>query len=288
MRWFEQIAPSFRQGLVEGGYSGGRTATIEGRYAEGHFERLPTLAADLLNQQVALVATVSLPAALATKAATTKIPIVFVVGEDPVEVGLVDKLNRPGGNITGISNFANVLAAKRLELLRELVPDGTQFGLLVNPNNPNAEPDAQVVRAAAEALGIKLLVVKAGSESEIDPAFATLVERRTRALCVNVDPLFTDHADQIVALAIRNRLPVIYPRREFVIAGGLVSYDSSFTDSFRQAGIYAGRILNGEKPADLPVQQTTRIELTVNLRTARALGLTIPLSLLARADEVIE
>jgi putative ABC transport system substrate-binding protein len=220
--------------------------------------------------------------------ATTKIPIVFVVGEDPVEVGLVDKLNRPGGNITGISNFANVLAAKRLELLRELVSDGTLFGLLVNPNNPNAEPDAQVVRAAAEALGIKLLVVKAGSEPEIDRAFATLLELRTRALCVNVDPFFMNRAEQIAALAIRNRLPVIYPRREFVIAGGLISYDSRYTDSFRQSGIYAGRILNGEKPADLPVQQTTRIELTVNLRAASALGLAIPQSLLARTDEVIE
>ncbi len=253
----------------------------------GHFDRLPALATDLVSREVVLIATITLPAALAAKAATAEIPIVFVVGEDPVKSGLVEKLNRPGGNVTGLSNFANLLAAKRLELVRQIVPKGMVFALLVNPNNPNAELDARDVRA--EALGVKLIVLKASNESEIDLAFATLVEQRVTALCVNVDPLFTTpQADQILRLATRHMVPTIYPRREFVTAGGLMSYDSSFSESFRQAGIYAVRILKGEKPAALPVQQTVRIELVINLKTARALGLTIPGSILARADEVIE
>jgi len=288
LRTIEQVAAPFRQGLIEGGYADPQGVTIEPRHADGQFDRLPALAAELVGRGVVLVVTSTLPAAFAAKAATATIPVVFVVGEDPVKVGLVESLKRPGGNVTGLSNFANLLAAKRLELVRELVPRGTLFALLVNPNNPNAEPDAQEVRAAAAALGVKLLVLTASTAIDIDRAFMTLIEQGASALCVNIDPLFTAQTGQIVGLAMQHKLPTIYPRREFVAAGGLMSYDSSFTESFRLAGIYAGRILRGEKPADLPVQQTSRIELVINLKTAKALGLTVPPSLLARADEVIE
>ena len=277
-----------RQGLVEGGYIDGRTVIIEYGFADGHFDRLPALASDLVSRRVAVIATVTLPAAMAAKAATTTIPVVFVIGEDPVKAGLVASLNRPGGNATGVSDFINQLGAKRLELVWQAAPRVALIGLLVNPSNPNAEPDAKEVEAAANGLGKKLFVVKATSDRELEAAFTTLAQERASALCVNIDPFFFGAQDQIIALAARYRLPAIYPRGEFVKAGGLMSYSPNRFGSWRQAGLYAARILHGEKPADLPVQQATNVELVINVKTAKALGLTIPQSLLLRADEVIQ
>ena len=277
-----------RQGLVEGGYIEGRTVTIEYGFADGHFDRLPALAGDLISRRVAVIATVTLPAAMAAKAATPTIPVVFVIGEDPVKAGVVASLNRPGGNASGVSDFINQLGAKRLELIRQAVPRVALIGLLVNPSNPNAEPDAKEVEAAANGLGQKLLVVKATSDRELDAAFTTLAQERAGAVCVNIDPFFFGAQDQIIALAARYRLAAIYPRSEFVKAGGLMSYSPSRFGSWRQAGLYAARILHGEKPADLPVQQATKVELVINVKTAKSLGLTIPPTLLVRADEVIE
>ena len=277
-----------RQGLVEGGYIEGRTVVIEYGFADGHFDRLPALASDLVSRRVAVIATVTLPAAMAAKAATLTIPVVFVIGEDPVKAGLVASLNRPGGNATGVSDFINQLGAKRLELIRQAVPRVALIGLLVNPSNPNAEPDAKEVKAAANGLGQKLLVVKATSDRELEAAFTTLAQERAGALCVNIDPFFFGAQDQIIALAARYRLPAIYPRAEFVKAGGLMSYSPNRFGSWRQAGLYAARILRGEKPGNLPVQQATNVDLVINVKTAKALGLTMPQSLLVRADEVIE
>jgi putative ABC transport system substrate-binding protein len=274
--------------LQEGGIVEGRNAAIEARWARGEYDRLPGLAADLVAQGPAVIVTQTLPAALAAKAATTKIPIVFVIGEDPVEVGLVQTLNRPGGNVTGLSNFMNLLAAKRLEALSETVPSANALALLINPNNPNADPDTKNLQAAAQALGRRIEGFRAASEAELETAFAAMTEQRLGALFVNIDSFFSAHADQIVGLAARQRVPASYPLRLFVTAGGLMSYDANFAEAFRRAAIYAGRILKGEKPADLPVMQPTRFQFAINLRTAKALGLTIPDKLLALADEVIE
>jgi putative ABC transport system substrate-binding protein len=285
---FAFLLPSLRQGLQEAGVVEGRTTVIEPRWARGESDRLPGLAADLVERRAAVIVTQTLPAALAAKAATTTIPIVFVIGEDPVEVGLVSTLNRPGGNVTGLSNFMNLLGAKRLELLAETVPNANALALLVNPNNPNAEPDTRSLQGAAQALGRRIEVLKAASERELETAFAAIAEQRLGALFVNIDSFFGAHADQLVALAARQRVPASYPLRQYVAAGGLMSYDASFADAFRRAGIYAARILKGDKPADLPVLQPTRFQLVINLKAAKALGLTVPPALLARADEVIE
>jgi putative ABC transport system substrate-binding protein len=287
----ESVTPalaSFRQGLQETGVIEGRNAAIEARWARGEFDRLPELAADLVGRRAAVIVTSTLPAALAAKAATTTIPVVFVIGEDPVEVGLVHTLNRPGGNVTGLSNFMNLLGAKRLELLAETVPNANALALLVNPNNPNAEPDSRSLQAAAQALGRRIEVLKAASEPELEAAFAAIAEQRLGALFVNIDSFFAARADQLVALAARHRVPASYPLRHFVAAGGLMSYDANFADAFRRAGVYAGRILKGEKAADLPVLQPTRFQLAINLKAAKALGIDIPAKVLALADEVIE
>jgi putative ABC transport system substrate-binding protein len=285
---FAPVLASVRQGLQEAGFVEGRNAAIESRWARGEVGRLPALAAELVARRVAVIVTHTLPAALAAKAATTTIPVVFVVGEDPVEVGLVQTLNRPGGNVTGLSNFMNLLLGKRLELLAEATPHASALALLVNPNNPNAGPDSKSLQAAAQALGRRVEVFKAGSEAELDTAFAAIAEQRLGALFVNIDSFFSARAGQMVALATRHRVPTSYPLRDFVAAGGLMSYDANFAEAFRRAGVYAGRILKGEKPADLPVLQPTRFQLAINLNTARALGLDIPAKLLALADEVIE
>jgi putative ABC transport system substrate-binding protein len=277
-----------RQGLLEGGYVEGRNLVLEYRWGEGHFDRLSALADELVSRRVALITTITLPAAMAAKAASSTTPIVFVIGEDPVKVGLVASLNRPASNATGVSDFINQLAAKRLDLMRQAVPGVALMGLLVNPTNPNAEPDAKDTEAAATAIGQPLLVVKATSERELEEVFTMLARERAGALCVNIDPFFSRAQHRIVSLAAQHSLPAIYPRREFVNAGGLMSYSPNRFASWRQAGLYAARILQGERPADLPVQQATNVELVINLKTARAIGLDLPPTLLARADEVIE
>jgi putative ABC transport system substrate-binding protein len=276
------------QGLAEAGYVLGRDLSIQYRWAEGQFDRLPALTADLISRRVALIATATLPAAMAAKAASPTTPVVFVIGEDPVKAGLVASLNRPGGNATGVSDFVNQLVAKRLELLQQTVPSAALIGLLVNPSNPNAEPDVEEAEAAAKALGLKLLVLKATGDRDLSAAFETLEQERAGALAVNIDPFLSRAQDQIISSAARHGLPAIYPVRQFVDAGGLISYSPNRLVSWHQAGLYAGRILHGEKPTDLPVQRANKVELVLNLKTAKALGLNIPALILARADEVIE
>jgi putative ABC transport system substrate-binding protein len=279
---------AFEQGLSEAGWVEGKNVAIEFRWAEALYDRLPALAADLVGRKVdVIVAFGGIPAAVAAKSATSTIPIVFSVG-DPVELGLVASLARPGGNLTGVSTMAPELISKRLELLSELVPQAGVIALLVNPNNSNTERIIGDMQEAAHTKGVQLRVLKAGSESEIDAAFASLVELHAGALVVGGDPFFESRREQLVALAARHAVPAIYQWHEFAVAGGLISYGASLTALYRQVGIYAGKILSGAKPADLPVQQPTTFELVVNLKTAQALGLTVPPSILARADEVIE
>jgi putative tryptophan/tyrosine transport system substrate-binding protein len=283
------IMAAFQLGLNEAAYVDGRNVAIEYRWAEGQYDRLPALAADLVRRQVAVIAAVSgTPAGLAAKSATANIPIVFAMGSDPVEHGLVTSLNRPGGNVTGVTFFTASLGAKRLELLRELVPKATTIALLVNPDNPASATDAGNVRAAAQSVGRRVTLLNVSTAGEIDAAFATFTHKRPGALYVGPDSLFFNERDRVVALAARHSVTAIYADREIVTAGGLISYGASRPDAYRQAGIYTGRILKGEKPGDLPVVLPTKFELVINLKTAKALGLEVPDELLARADEVIE
>jgi putative ABC transport system substrate-binding protein len=280
----------FRQGLNETGYTEGQNVAIEYRWAEGRYDRLPALAADLVGRNASvIVASGGIPAALAAKNATSTIPIVFTSVGDPVGAGLVASLARPGGNLTGVSILTSELTSKLLELLSELVPQARVIALLVNPNNPVfIELVIRDMQVAARAKGVQLPILKASTESEIDAAFASLVQRQAGALIVGADPFFYIRRGQFVALASRHAVPAIHFAREFVVAGGLISYGPSVAAASRQAGVYVGKILNGAKPADLPIQRPTTIELVINLKTANVLGLTVPQSLLARADEVIE
>jgi len=285
-----QFLVSFRQALSEAGFVEGRNVAVEYRYAEGHFDRLPALAADLVRRPVALiVATGGTPASLAAKAATATIPIVFTTGDDPIKAGLVHSLNRPEGNLTGVTTSFGEAAPKRLGLLREILPKAAIIGVLVNPNDSiAANSETSDMRTAARSVGQRIEILQAGTERDIDTAFARLIDMGGAALLVAPNSLFVTQANQLVALAARHTIPTLYWRREFVEAGGLMSYGSNLADALRVAGVYAGRILRGAKPADLPVQQPTKFELVINLKTAKALGLTIPETFLTRADEVIE
>jgi putative ABC transport system substrate-binding protein len=278
---------AFLQGLNDTGYVEGQNVVIEYRWADGRYDRLPALVADFAGRKVDVIAALGLPSALAAQSATSTIPIVFSVG-DPVERGLVASLARPGGNLTGVSLINVELMPKRLELISELVPRAGVIAVLVNPNNANTERITRDMKEAARAKGVQIAILKAGTESEIDVAFANLVQLHAGALIVMGDPLFVNERDQLVALSSRHAVPAIYQSREYAASGGLISYGTSFTAAFREVGVYVGKILNGAKPVDLPVQQPTTFELVVNLNTARALGLTVPPSILARATEVIE
>jgi putative ABC transport system substrate-binding protein len=282
-----RIVVAFQQGLNESGYTLGRNVAIEYRWAESRYDRLPGLAAELVRRQVAVIATGGGPSAPAAKAATSTIPIVFAVGVDPVESGLVLSLSRPGGNLTGVTSLGVELGPKRLELLHELVPAASAFGLLINPTRSSADRELKDLQAAAGKLGLQLHVLHAAVERELDAAFASLTASHVGGLVIGGDPFFNSQTEQLAALTVRHAVPAIYQSREFAAAGGLASYGTGESAS-RLAGVYTGRILKGEKPADLPVLQDTKIELVVNVRTAKALGLSVPLSLLASADEVIE
>ena len=289
--WAESFAPfepAFRKGINEGGFPNGSNMPFEYGRANGQVDRLPALAADLVGRRPAVIATQTLPAALAAKGATSTIPVVFVVGEDPIKVGLVKSLSRPDSNVTGVTNFMNVLGTKRLELVSEAVPAAVVLGLLVNPTNPNAEADTRDLQVAAQALGRRLQVLTAATERELETAFAAAVEQKVGALFINIDSFLFDRREQIAALAARHQVPTIHPFREYVAAGGLMSYGASFVDAWRQSGIYVGRILRGVKPTDLPVLQPVKFDLVINLKAAKTLGLAVPPALLARADEVIE
>jgi ABC-type uncharacterized transport system substrate-binding protein len=278
-----------KEGLRQTGYVEGRNVAIEYRWAEGQYDRLPQQAIELVDRGIAVIVLVGGgPTTAAAKAATATIPIVFVTGEDPVKSGAVASLNRPGGNATGVSLLTVAMEAKRLQLLHELMPNAAVVAIIVNPNNPQADEQLQELQAAARTLGVQVEAFKAGTPSEIDAAFAKLVERRASALHIAADAFFNTRREQFVVLSARHALPAIFHFREFAAAGGLMSYGPSLTDAYRQEGIYVGRILKGEKPAEMPVQQAVKIELVINMQTARALGLTVPLPLLGRADEVIE
>jgi putative tryptophan/tyrosine transport system substrate-binding protein len=286
-RW--PFMPGFQSGLKESGFIEGQNVAIEYRWAQGQYDRLPALAADLVRRQVAVIFAAGSPApAHAAKAATAAIPIVFALGVDPVQFGLVASLNRPGGNVTGVNFLTADLGEKAFGLIHELVPNVAVAAMLMNPNNPNAESLAKIARETALSLGLQLHILNASTAQEIDTAFARIVEQRVGLLLLGADPFFADRRDQFVALAARYAIPAIYYVREFVTAGGLMSYGTSVSDAYRRAGVYTGKILKGAKPADLPVEQSTRFEFVINLKTAKALGLTVPDRLLALADEVIE
>jgi putative tryptophan/tyrosine transport system substrate-binding protein len=282
------LVGAFRRGLSEVHYVEGENVRIEYRWAEGHYDRLPALADDIIRRGVAVIAATSTPAALAAKAATATIPIVFTVGSDPVKIGLVSTLSRPGSNLTGVTRFNVELGPKRLEFLHDLVPSANRVGLLVNASNPNTETLADAMRGAARSLGVEIHLVTAGRDSELDGAFDTFDKLQAGALVIGNDPFFNSRSEHLAGLALHHSIPAIYQYRQFVEAGGLASYGASNADSHRQLGAYVGRVLAGAKPADLPVEQSTKLDLFINLKTAKVLGLTISQLLLARADEVIE
>jgi ABC-type uncharacterized transport system substrate-binding protein len=286
---FASRVAAFRQGLGETGYAEGRNVAIEFRWAEGRHDRLPGLAAELVARQVAvIVAPGGAPAALAAKSATTSIPIVFEMGADPIAIGLVASLARPGGNLTGVSSLNVEVTPKRLEILHEAIPTGAVVAVLLNPTSPTADSQFKQLQEAARTLALQLHVLHASSEGDFDKVFATLLQLRPKGLVVASDTFFATHSEQLAALTARHALPAIHQSRDFALAGGLMSYGGSFVESHRQAGVYTGRILKGDKPAVLPVQQVTKVELLINLKTAKALGVTFPLALSGRADQVIE
>ena len=285
---YAPMLAAFREGLKETGYVEGQNVEMEYRWANGQYDRLTALADDLVHRQVSVIAA-NTPANLVAKAATSTIPIVFTTGGDPVQLGLVASLDRPGGNVTGVTQLSAEVAPKRVELAHELIPKATVFALLVNPtDSAQTEILTSASQAAAKTLGLQLDVLHASTEAELDDAFAAFLHMRAGALVIGTDSFFSGQSEKLAALALRHAVPAIYEYRPFVAAGGLASYGGSITDSYRLAGVYSGRILKGEKPADLPVQQSTKVELLINLRTAKTLGLTLPISLLGRADEVIE
>jgi ABC-type uncharacterized transport system substrate-binding protein len=286
---FKNYVAGFRAGLKETGYVDGQNVAIEFRWAEGHYDRLPGMAADLVRRKVAvLVATGGSPAVQAAKAATTIVPIVFTIGADPVRLGFVASLNQPAGNMTGVNFFTTEMESKRLGLLHALVPKAELIAILLNPNNPVATDQMREVQEAARAIGRQIHILPAGNESDIEPAFATAVQLHAAAMLVCGDPFFNSQRDRIIALAMRHAIPAIYEQREYALAGGLMSYGTSFIDAYRQVGIYVGRILKGEKPGDLPVVQSTKFQFVINLKTAKALGIEVPPNLSAEADEIIE
>jgi len=286
---YRPMVAAFRQGLQQSGYVEGQNVALEYRWAEGQMDRLPSMVADLIHRRVAVIAATTTAAALAAKAATTTIPIVFEMGSDPVRLGLVAGLNRPGGNVTGATQLTVELAPKRLQLLHELVPGASVIALLINPTDPAlAEPQSSEVLSAAQTLGLQLHVLGASTEADFDAVFAKLVQLRAGGLVISGDPFFASKSERLAALAARHAMPAIGEYREFVAAGGLVSYGGSIIDGYRLAGVYAARILKGEQPGELPVQQSTKVEMFLNLKTANALGIKVPLALIGRADGVIE